>query len=138
MRLSVDYGRLLQAVVMHQIVCQTMYAAKVQHAILAATTTACRQTTHGLCPCTLQGTGDEGSGAALPTDLVVASTPCQAGLALGSNASVTFSMTSSVNPEFIKGVALQLTFPTALWPTVALACHTAAGTGVLTMATLLP
>lgn len=83
----------------------------------------------------MQGTGDEGGGgAAVPTDLVITSTPCQAGLALGSAASVTFSVTSSINPEFFKGVAMQLTFPTALWPSVTLACQTADGTGVSTTA----
>jgi hypothetical protein len=80
----------------------------------------------------MQGTGDEGGGAAaVPTDLVITSTPCQAGLPFGAAASVTFSVTSSLNPELITGVALQLSFPTVLWPAVTLACQTASGAGAL-------
>jgi len=71
---------------------------------------------------------DGGGGAALPADIEVTATPCISAAA-GSTTAVIFNVKSVVNPEWFVDVSLQLDFPTALWPTVAVHCQDAAAQG---------
>lgn len=71
-----------------------------------------------------------GEGAALPVDVAISVTDaCQAGTPAGNSKSVAFSVTSTLNPQAITGVAVDLSFPTALLPTAFWGCVDASGTG---------
>lgn len=69
---------------------------------------------------------DDGGGAALPVDVVITASACQPGMAPGITTSATFTVTATLNPEYLLNVTIQVTFPTVLWPSVVLTCQNAA------------
>jgi len=63
--------------------------------------------------------------APLPADIFVMASPCPATpAAAGSIATATFTVGASLAPEQFKDVTLQVDFPKALWPSVAISCKT--------------
>jgi hypothetical protein len=69
---------------------------------------------------------DDGGGAALPVDVVLAASPCQQSVTPGITTAVAFDVTAPYNPEYLKGLTIQVTFASVLWPTVVLTCQNAA------------
>lgn len=63
--------------------------------------------------------------AALPADAYVVASPCSAAAAApGTAATAVFTVGASVNPQVFKEVALQVDYPTALYPSAKLTCQT--------------
>lgn len=68
--------------------------------------------------------------AALPADAYVVASPCSAAAAApGTAATAVFTVGASVNPQVFKEVALQVDYPTALYPSAKLTCQTSTAQG---------